>query len=75
MSDISVVDNDSAVTPVYDDLLYEVDGPVAPIVDAALARGLVIGTAGSTTLRLTPPLTLSTDEADQAISLLTEVLA
>jgi len=56
-------------------LAVEVDGPVAPIVDAALARGLVIGTAGPTTLRLTPPLTLSTGEADQAISLLTEVLA
>jgi acetylornithine/N-succinyldiaminopimelate aminotransferase len=56
-------------------LAVEVVGPAAPIVDAALARGLVIGTAGPTTLRLTPPLTLSTDEADQAISLLTEVLA
>jgi predicted acetylornithine/succinylornithine family transaminase len=56
-------------------LAVEVEGPVGPIVDAALEKGLVIGTAGPTTLRLTPPLTLSADETDLAIGILKEVLA
>ena len=55
-------------------LAVELDGPAAPTVDAALARGLVVGTAGPTTLRLTPPLTLSADEADLAITILEEIL-
>jgi 4-aminobutyrate aminotransferase-like enzyme len=45
------------------------------VVDAALEQGLVVGTAGPTTLRLTPPLTLSGEETDQAITLLLELLA
>jgi len=56
-------------------LAVELDGPAAPVVDAALERGLVVGTAGPNTLRLTPPLTLSTEETDLAITLLLEVLA
>ena len=56
-------------------LAVEVDGPTGPFVDAALERGLVIGTAGPTTLRLTPPLTISADETEQAIAILLEVLA
>jgi len=55
-------------------LAVDVDGPVAPFVEAAFAKGLVVGTAGPSTLRLTPPLTLSGDEADLAIATLTEVL-
>jgi predicted acetylornithine/succinylornithine family transaminase len=56
-------------------LAVELDRPAAPVVAAALEHGLVIGSAGENTLRLTPPLTLSADEATQAIDLLTEVLA
>jgi acetylornithine/N-succinyldiaminopimelate aminotransferase len=56
-------------------LAVEVDGPTGPYVDAALERGLMIGTAGPTTLRLTPPLTISADETDQALAILHEVLA
>jgi acetylornithine/N-succinyldiaminopimelate aminotransferase len=56
-------------------LAVELDGPAGPVVDAALERGLVIGTAGPNTLRLTPPLTLSAEETDVAITLLLEVLA
>jgi len=56
-------------------LAVEVDGPAAPFVDAALQQGLVIGTAGPTTLRLTPPLTISAEETEQAIAILLELLA
>jgi len=56
-------------------LAVEVDGPAGSYVDAALERGLVIGTAGPTTLRLTPPLTISADETDQALAILLDVLA
>jgi acetylornithine/N-succinyldiaminopimelate aminotransferase len=51
-------------------LAVELDRPAAPIVDAALANGLVIGSAGERVLRITPPLTLSLDEAALALTLL-----
>jgi acetylornithine/N-succinyldiaminopimelate aminotransferase len=50
----------------------ELDRPAGPVVDAALALGLVVGTAGERTLRLAPPLTISAEEAAQALDLLTE---
>jgi acetylornithine/succinyldiaminopimelate/putrescine aminotransferase len=50
-------------------LAVELDRPAAPIVEAALANGLVIGSAGEHILRLTPPLTLSLDEAALAHAL------
>jgi acetylornithine/N-succinyldiaminopimelate aminotransferase len=55
-------------------LAVELDAPAAPVVEAALAKGLVVGTAGPTTLRLTPPLTLTEDEADHGIAILKKVL-
>ena len=55
-------------------LAVELGRPAGPVVEAALERGLVVGTAGATTLRLTPPLTLSADEADLGISTLLEIL-
>jgi acetylornithine/succinyldiaminopimelate/putrescine aminotransferase len=55
-------------------LAFDTDGPANDVVEAALERGLVIGSAGANTIRLTPPLTLSHDEAEQGISLLKEVL-
>jgi len=51
-------------------LAVELDRPAAPVASAALERGLVVGTAGERTLRLTPPLTLSADEAALAIDIL-----
>jgi 4-aminobutyrate aminotransferase-like enzyme len=54
-------------------LAVELDREAGPVVAAALERGLVIGSAGPTTLRLTPPLTLSLDEADQALAIISEV--
>jgi acetylornithine/N-succinyldiaminopimelate aminotransferase len=56
-------------------LAVELDRDVAPVVEAALEHGLVIGSAGERTLRLTPPLTLTADEAALFIEILREVLA
>jgi acetylornithine aminotransferase len=51
------------------------DRPAAEVVDAALHAGLVCLSAGSDVLRLAPPLVVGADEIDQALSILTEVLA
>jgi acetylornithine/N-succinyldiaminopimelate aminotransferase len=56
-------------------LAVELDRLAAPVVEAALANGLVIGSAGENVLRLTPPLTLSLDEAALALTLLEGALA
>jgi acetylornithine/N-succinyldiaminopimelate aminotransferase len=56
-------------------LAIELDRPAAPVALAALEHGLLVGTAGVTALRITPPLTISVAEADEAIGLLQEVLA
>jgi acetylornithine/succinyldiaminopimelate/putrescine aminotransferase len=56
-------------------LAADVAGPAGPIVAACLERGLLIGTAGERTLRFTPPLTISADEAAHALSILSEVLS
>ena len=55
-------------------LAFDTEQPAAQVVDAAFERGLVIGSAGPNTIRLTPPLTLSADEAAQAIATLQEIL-
>jgi 4-aminobutyrate aminotransferase / (S)-3-amino-2-methylpropionate transaminase / 5-aminovalerate transaminase len=55
-------------------LAFDTERPATAIAAAALERGLVIGTAGPHTIRLSPPLTLSADEADQATSILHEVI-
>ena len=55
-------------------LAVELGRPAGPVVAAALERGLLVGTAGETALRLTPPLTITADEADRAIEILQEVL-
>ena len=52
----------------------ELDRPAGPVVEAARERGLVVGSAGETVLRLTPPLTITTDELGQALVTLQEVL-
>jgi predicted acetylornithine/succinylornithine family transaminase len=52
----------------------ELDRPAGPVVAAALDVGLLVGSAGDTVLRLTPPLTISSAEVDEGLALLEEVL-
>ena len=53
----------------------DLDRPAAGVVTSALGRGLLVGTAGEATLRLSPPLTITAGELDQALTVLEEVLA
>ena len=56
-------------------LLLALETPEAPAaVGAALDAGLLVTTAGPTSLRLTPPLTVTAKEVAHAISILQEVL-
>lgn len=45
------------------------------VATAALGAGLIVGTAGPTVLRLTPPLTISNAECDHAVEVLATILA
>jgi acetylornithine/N-succinyldiaminopimelate aminotransferase len=53
----------------------ELDRPAAQVVDAARERGVLVGTAGERTLRLTPPLVLSKEEAAIGLETIEEVLS
>jgi predicted acetylornithine/succinylornithine family transaminase len=53
----------------------ELDRPAARVAEACLDAGLVVGTAGESVLRLTPPLVIGDDEVDLALQILSEVLA
>jgi acetylornithine/N-succinyldiaminopimelate aminotransferase len=53
----------------------DVDRPAGDVVAACIERGLVVGTAGEGTLRLTPPLTIPTSELEHGLAVLEEVLA
>jgi acetylornithine/N-succinyldiaminopimelate aminotransferase len=55
-------------------LAADLDGDAADVAKAALAHGLVIGTAGPSTLRLTPPLTIADAELELGLELLAQVL-
>jgi predicted acetylornithine/succinylornithine family transaminase len=55
-------------------LAVELDRPAGEVVAACLERGLLVGTAGETSLRLTPSLTLTTEELEQGLGILQEVL-
>ena len=52
----------------------ELDRPAGPVVADCLAAGLLVGTAGDTVLRLTPPLTIAGEELEHGLALLEEVL-
>src|SRR5271157_2145072 len=47
---------------------------VASVLEMAFARGLLVLAAGENTLRLSPPLTITPDQADFAIETLEECL-
>jgi len=49
--------------------------PVAEVVGACLDRGLLVGAAGSNTLRLTPPLIISEKEIEAVLQVLAEVFS
>lgn len=49
------------------------DRPVAQVVTAARAQGLIVGPSGGNTLRLAPPLILSMAEADEILAALARV--
>ena len=53
----------------------EIDRPAAPVVQAALDRGLLINRTSETVIRLLPPYTISADEFDAGIAILEEALA
>ena len=48
----------------------ELTQPGGPIVDRCLAAGLIINCTANTVLRLTPPLTVSAAEVDEALAIL-----
>jgi acetylornithine/N-succinyldiaminopimelate aminotransferase len=52
----------------------ELDRPAAEVVDAAREHRLLVCSAGPDVLRLTPPLTIATEELEQGLKLLEEVL-
>jgi len=52
----------------------ELDREAGPVVAGCLGAGLLVGTAGDSVLRLTPPLTVSPDELELGLALLEEVL-
>jgi acetylornithine/N-succinyldiaminopimelate aminotransferase len=52
----------------------QLDRSAGPVVAAALEAGLLVGSAGETVLRLTPPLTITGAEVAAGLSLLEEVL-
>jgi predicted acetylornithine/succinylornithine family transaminase len=56
-------------------LAADLDRDAGEVAAAALEHGLVVGTAGPSTLRITPPLTIVADELELGLGLLAEVLA
>jgi acetylornithine aminotransferase/acetylornithine/N-succinyldiaminopimelate aminotransferase len=55
-------------------LAFDTDRPASDVIATAFEHGLVIGSAGPNTIRLTPPLTMTADEAQQALTILKEIL-
>jgi acetylornithine/succinyldiaminopimelate/putrescine aminotransferase len=53
----------------------ELDRPAAPVVEAALERGLLINRTADTVIRLLPPFIISAAELDEGIALLDASIA
>jgi acetylornithine aminotransferase len=52
-----------------------VEGDLKPVLAKAKEAGLLVLTAGENVLRLLPPLTITIEQADQAVAILEEALA
>lgn len=52
----------------------ELDEAASPVMNACLERGLIVGKAGERVLRLVPPLVISRENVDTAVSILDDVL-
>ena len=55
-------------------LALDAEGAAADVVSACLERGVLVGSAGESTLRLTPPLTITGAELAHGLDVLEEVL-
>jgi acetylornithine/N-succinyldiaminopimelate aminotransferase len=53
----------------------ELDRPAAPVVEAALGRGLLINRTADTVLRLLPPYVITRSDVDRMVGLLASALA
>jgi acetylornithine/succinyldiaminopimelate/putrescine aminotransferase len=51
------------------------DRPAAPVVEAALERGLLVNRTSDTVVRLLPPYVITTGEIDEGIAILDEAIA
>jgi acetylornithine/N-succinyldiaminopimelate aminotransferase len=56
-------------------LAIDIERSAVEIATVCCKRGVLVGTAGPNTVRLTPPLTIAADELGQALDVLEEVLA
>ena len=56
-------------------LALDVGRPADQVVRAAFERGVLVCTAGPETIRLTPPLTITSGELESGLVVLQEVLA
>ncbi|MEO8075314.1 MAG: aminotransferase class III-fold pyridoxal phosphate-dependent enzyme, partial [Acidobacteriota bacterium] len=52
----------------------DLDRPAAPVVEAALQRGLLVNRTAETVIRLLPPYIITADEIDEALGLLDAAL-
>jgi acetylornithine/succinyldiaminopimelate/putrescine aminotransferase len=52
----------------------DLDRPAAPVVDAALARGLLVNRTSETVIRLLPPFIITAEELDEGFALLQQAL-
>jgi acetylornithine/succinyldiaminopimelate/putrescine aminotransferase len=53
----------------------ELDRPAAPVVEAALERGLLVNRTAETVIRLLPPYVITSQEIDEGIALLETAIA
>jgi acetylornithine/N-succinyldiaminopimelate aminotransferase len=53
----------------------ELPGPAGPVVEACRERGVLVIVAGANVLRLAPPLVISREQIDHALSVLEEALS